>query len=111
MRQKRDILEGTGMSWRGRRYFTPFNPYFVYDAAAGSLSDSTTFKRSSYTKNKYNMGPNKRKPDKLSKNQFGFLKSKISYGAQSNQKIEALLKSKISNGAQSNQKIEIKDFL
>ncbi len=35
-----------------------------------------------------------------------FLKSKISNGAQSNQKIEAFLKSKISYGAQSNQKIE-----
>ncbi len=35
-----------------------------------------------------------------------FLKSKITYGLQSNQKIEAFLKSKISYGAQSNQKIE-----
>ncbi len=33
-----------------------------------------------------------------------FLKSKISYGAQSNQKIDAFFKSKISYGAQSNQK-------
>ncbi len=44
-----------------------------------------------------------------------FLKSKIFYGAQSNQKIEAFLKSKISYGAQSNKKIEaffkIEDFL
>ncbi len=44
-----------------------------------------------------------------------FLKSKISYGSHSNQKIDAFLKVKIFYGAQSNQKIEAlkknEDFL